>query len=250
MYKYRAGFFDYINAGSLESAGVLVPFLCQHLEIESVLDLGCGQGAWLKVWGDNGVRDITGIDGPYVDQDELLIEARSFQAGDLTKPIRLERKFDVVQCLEVAEHIPPDASATLVENLTRHGSVLLFSAATPGQGGEHHINERAPEFWRDLFLAENYVLLDFLRPHLSGRMEVESWYRYNTFLFVARDQLDALPALLRTTALADQAKIPRVEPLFYRLRCELLRFFPRQTVDGIARLKHFAVSRNRSHANR
>jgi hypothetical protein len=47
MYKYRAGLFDYINAGSPESAGVPIPFLCQHLEIESVLDLGCGQGVWL-----------------------------------------------------------------------------------------------------------------------------------------------------------------------------------------------------------
>ena len=250
MYKYRAGFFDYINTGALESAGALIPILREHLEIESVLDLGCGQGAWLKVWDENGVRDITGIDGPYVDRGALLIEPTRFRAGDLTSPIRLGRKFDMVQCLEVGEHIPPEASATLVENLVTHGSVLLFSAATPGQGGEHHINEQAPEFWRDLFKAHDYVLLDFLRPRLSGRTEVESWYRYNTFLFVARDRLEALPELLRSSALEDQASIPRVEPLFYRLRCELLRLFPQRTVDLIARLKHLAVSRARSHDNR
>ena len=250
MYKYRPGFFDYINSGSLESAGALIPILREHLEIESVLDLGCGQGAWLKVWDENGVPDITGIDGPYVDQETLLIEQTHFEAGDLTRPIRLGRKFDLVQCLEVAEHIPPEASATLVENLTSHGSVLLFSAATPGQGGEHHINEQTPEFWRNLFAAHEYVLLDFLRPRLTGRSEVESWYRYNTFLFVATDHLPALPDRVRASALADHAKIPRNEPLLYRIRCELLRLFPQRTVDAVARLKHFAAARTRGHAGR
>jgi SAM-dependent methyltransferase len=250
MYKYKAGFFDYINAGSLESAGALIPILCEHLEIASVLDLGCGQGAWLKVWDENGAGDITGIDGPYVDPGALLIDPARFQAGDLTRPIRLEREFDLVQCLEVAEHIPPEASATLVENLVRHGSLLLFSAATPGQGGEHHINEQSPDFWRDLFKSHGYVLLDFLRPRLAGLPEVESWYRYNTFLFVARDQLASLPALVRDSALEDQLRVPRVEPLSYRIRCELLRLLPRRTVDAVAHLKHLAIARSRSSVGR
>ncbi len=243
MYEYQPEFFDYVNPGALAAASVVVPILREHLDIQSLLDLGCGQGAWLKVWEEHGVQDVVGIDGPYVDQNALLIERTRFREGNLASRIRLDRRFDLVQCLEVAEHLPPGASASLVGNLVAHGSVLLFSAATPGQGGEHHINERPPGFWRDLFLAHGYVLLDFLRPRLAGRREVEPWYRYNTFLFVERNHLPGLPSLLRASMLADQAVIPRVEPLAYRIRCEFLRLLPQPTVDAMARFKHFAVAR-------
>jgi SAM-dependent methyltransferase len=248
MYEYESGFFDYVNVGSLRSASALVPILSESLTIGSVLDLGCGQGAWLKVWKDDGVGDVMGVDGPYVDPENLLFGREQFRALDLSVKIRLDREFDLVQCLEVAEHLPPESSETLVDNLVAHGSLLLFSAAPPGQGGEHHVNERPHDFWRDLFLARGYVLLDFLRPRLAGRSDVEAWYRYNTFLFVSRQRLDSLPEALRVTALDDQAEIPRVEPIAYRLRCELIRRLPQRSVDAMARLKHYAVSKTRGSA--
>jgi hypothetical protein len=34
--------------------------------------------------------------------------------------------------------------------------MVLFSAAPPGQGGEHHVNERTYEFWRGLFARHGY----------------------------------------------------------------------------------------------
>ena len=50
----------------------------------------------------------------------------------------------------MAEHLSPEAGAGLVASLARHGDVLLFSAASPGRGGEFHVNERSPEYWRSL----------------------------------------------------------------------------------------------------
>ena len=82
----------------------------------------------------------------------------------------------------------------------------------------------------------------------SSRSEVEAWYRYNTFLFVSRQRLDSLPETLRATALDDEAKIPRVEPIAYRLRCELIRRLPQRSVDAMARFKHYAVSKARGSA--
>ena len=43
------------------------------------------------------------------------------------------------------------SAAGFVDNLVRHGDVILFSAAVPHQGGEHHVNEQPPEYWRELF---------------------------------------------------------------------------------------------------
>ena len=46
--SYDKAFFDYLNTGSLRSAEVIVPILKEYLASESILDVGCGQGAWLS----------------------------------------------------------------------------------------------------------------------------------------------------------------------------------------------------------
>jgi len=241
IYAYGSPFFDHVTHTALRAARTLVPLLQAHLQVESVLDVGCGQGAWLKVWMAHGVRDVVGLDGPYVDPTNLVIPSDRFRATDLAAPIDVARRFDLVQCLEVAEHLPRTASGTLVQTLVRHGSLLLFSAGPPGQGGEHHINERPPEFWRGLFAAHGYVLADFVRPLLASRTEVERWYRYNAFLFVERARLASLPEAVRASVLPDGAPIPQVEPLAYRLRRSVLRRLPDVAVNALARLKHALV---------
>ena len=131
--RYNQRFFDYVSAGALRSAKGLLPLLAD-MEIKSVLDVGCGQGAWLSVWREFGVGDITGIDGNYVDVDRLKIPKEHFVVGDLRESFDLGRHFDLVQCLEVAEHLPAISARSLVASLTRHANLVLFSAAAKGQG--------------------------------------------------------------------------------------------------------------------
>jgi hypothetical protein len=59
---------------------------------------------------------------------------------DLERPFQLKRKFDLVVSLEVAEHRPAHCAEDFVSTLTGLGSVVLFSAAAPHQGGEHHVD--------------------------------------------------------------------------------------------------------------
>ena len=131
------------------------------MPIKSVLDLGCGQGVWLASWVRLGAKDVQGIDGPYVDQERLHIPKERFQGRDLARPVDLGRHFDLVQSLEVAEHLPQSAAEQFVDSLVRHGPLVLFSAATPGQGGENHINEQPWEYWREKFAARGYEVFDF-----------------------------------------------------------------------------------------
>jgi hypothetical protein len=77
-----------------------------------------------------------------VETARLAMPAKHFAAFDLSRPFRLGRRFDLVQSLEVAEHIPPAQTEIFVDNLAAHGDVILFSAAVPGQGGEFHVNEQ------------------------------------------------------------------------------------------------------------
>ena len=142
--SYDQRFFDWVNFTGARSARQVIPLLIEHIRPTSVLDVGCGQGAWLAVWRELGVTDVTGVDGDYLVQDDLLIPRNDFLARDLTERFSLDRHFDLVQSLEVAEHLRPEASATFVDSLCAHGDIVAFSAAQPGQGGEGHINEPAP----------------------------------------------------------------------------------------------------------
>jgi hypothetical protein len=90
----------------------------------------------------------------------------------------------------VAEHIRESASEIFVESITRHTrAYVLFSAAPPGQGGEHHINEQPEEFWRKKFEERGFVTVDAVRPSIATDKKIPYWYRYNSLLFVRRDRL-------------------------------------------------------------
>ncbi len=190
------------------------------------------------MYRSNGVTDIVGIDGDYVEPETLLIPEDRFKAVDICLPFHLNRRFDLVQCLEVAEHVPPDASRALIDNLTAHGHHVLFSAAVPGQGGENHLNEHTYEFWRQIFAERGYAPIDFIRPLLQQRPDVAYWYRYNVLLYVHESAMENLPAPLLQARVPTGTTIPDVSPLAFRLRKVILRFTPRAVVSRLAVLRH------------
>lgn len=187
--------FDWLDETSPESAEVVVPMVIDLVGPESVVDIGCGRGAWLSAFRRCGVYDVVGLDGDYVDRDGLAIPSDCFQAADLSQPIRLGRSFDLAVCLEVAEHLPASASANLVGALTTAAPVVLFSAAIPGQGGVGHVNEQWPDYWRSLFEQKGYVALDILRPQLWDDPRVAFRYRQNSFLYASVEHVGEHPDL-------------------------------------------------------
>lgn len=235
---YDDAFYEYQREGALRSARLLLPLIHQVLSVESVLDIGCGAGAWVRAHQELGVDEVLGVDGSYLDPSLLVIDRARFRPSDITKPLDLGRGYDLVQCLEVAEHVPAAAGPILIDNLVRHGGHILFSAAVPGQGGKDHINERPLSYWRDLFAARGYRAFDYLRPRIAEQLEVEWWYRYNTLLYVHEDAVDRLPAEVRRAELASGAPVPDVSPLPMRVRKLVLRALPAATVSHLAAMKH------------
>ena len=114
MPTYDNKFFKYVNSGAIDSAKEILPMLLKAIPIKSVLDVGCGQGAWLSVWKKLGVTDISGIDGGYVERNNLLIDQEDFNSYDLSNGFNLNRRFDLVQSLEVAEHLPESSAKGFV----------------------------------------------------------------------------------------------------------------------------------------
>ncbi|MBV8590524.1 MAG: methyltransferase domain-containing protein [Acetobacteraceae bacterium] len=237
-HAYDDGFFDYIERGSRRSAQHIVAILRHDLAVSSVLDVGCGRGVWVEEWRRNGVLDAIGVDGDYVNPDRLIIPKENFIVRKLAQKFSLGRRFDVVQSLEVAEHIPGTSADCFIDSLVGHGPVILFSAAVPGQGGEFHVNEQPYEYWRKKFADHHFDIFDFLRPNIIGNRAIEPWYRYNTFLFVQQSAVDRLPEAIRKTRLQPNQPVAELAPLPWRLRNFTLRQLPQPVVQRIARLKH------------
>lgn len=192
---YDGHFFDGIEEGSIRSARVVLPIVFDLVAPRSVIDVGCGRGAWLSVAMELGIADVRGWDGDYVQRDNLLIPRDRFEVADLSRPLKITGTYDLALCLEVAEHLPKRISRALVESLTSVAPVVLFSAAIPGQGGNHHINEQFPEFWWRLFDERGYVALDVVRPRIAWDARAEPWYAQNMLLYVDRKRYECNPAL-------------------------------------------------------
>lgn len=166
------------------SAAVVLPLILTHVQVESLLDVGCGIGTWMKVALELGVQEVVGVDGSDSSKAHLIVARQHYQQMDLTAPLQLHRRFDLAICLEVGEHLPATKADVLVQSLVAHADLILFSAAIPGQEGEGHVNEQWATYWQQKFIAHGYYFSDVLRPLLWSNPEVDVWYKQNCVLVV------------------------------------------------------------------
>jgi SAM-dependent methyltransferase len=217
---YSSDFFKSIHDGSSASARAVVPLVVGLIRPNSVLDVGCGGGDWLSVfYHDCRIRDVMGVDGYYADAAAWPLPPGTFRHHDLQTPLDLNRRFDLVISLEVAEHIPFEHAETFVESLTRHGDAILFSAAIPGQGGTHHVNEQFPEYWAAVFREKGFSVVDVLRPAIWTNKRVNWWYRQNILLFMNDAVLEKNLDLRRAASEDGELPLTRIHPaMFFRRR--------------------------------
>jgi hypothetical protein len=172
----------------------IIPIILELTKPSSVIDIGCGIGTWLKVFDEYGIMDYVGVDGEFVDRDLLKIGADKFYPQDLREKWSLNRKFDLVVSLEVAEHLSEDVADLFVSVLVSHGDNILFSAAIPGQGGQNHLNEQWPVYWQKKFEQYGFFCHDIVRPLIWNNSKIDWWYRQN-MIFVSKNpsNKDILP---------------------------------------------------------
>jgi hypothetical protein len=207
-----------------DSAAVVAPLLYELLRPESLIDVGCGAGAWAAAFSGLGA-EVMGIDDG-IDESRLLIPADRFVPHDLTTPVALRGGFDVALCLEVGEHLPERAAAILVASLTGLAPVVAFSAAIPGQRGIDHVNEQWPAYWEHLFATHGYRPLDLVRPRIWRDERVEPWYRQNLLVYASPD---AYPELERL-AVPYGAAEPLVHPAIFEAQQVLHRLEVQQAL--------------------
>jgi SAM-dependent methyltransferase len=179
---YRPSFFQRQNSTSARSASRIVPFVADLIAPKSVLDVGCGSGAWSRAFLENDVPSLSAIDGDYA-RSSLLIDDAYFTSINLATFDGNFGAFDLVVCVEVAEHLDADRAASFVQLLCKHSPAVLFSAAPPGQGGTHHVNEQPLSYWVEHFAQCGYRLFDIIRPAFWHDETVQWWHRQNMVIF-------------------------------------------------------------------
>lgn len=209
---YDRRFFGQMDQLSPDGADDLARRVLDLVPARSVIDVGCGTGAWLATFLALGVEEVLGVDGPWVPTSMLKIRPEQFRAHDLEAPLDLDRRYDLALSMEVAEHLPAEDAPRLVALLAEAAPAVLFSAAIPGQGGTSHVNEQWPDHWAALFARHRYVAIDALRPALWADDRLPSYLRQNVLLFVERDVVAASPALATARAATDDRRLSMVHP--------------------------------------
>lgn len=125
----------------------------ERFEPETVLDLGCGIGHFLKPFHENGTY-VYGVDGSQYAIETAVVPGEHLEVHDLREPYEAEREFDVVLCIEVLEHLPEESADTIVKTIASAGRTAVVSSAPPGQGGSYHLNEQPADYWIDKFQRE------------------------------------------------------------------------------------------------
>jgi 2-polyprenyl-3-methyl-5-hydroxy-6-metoxy-1,4-benzoquinol methylase len=183
---YDKKFFDNTLKFEAESAQAFVSILIKHFAPKSVIDIGCGIGIYLAEFKKNNIK-ILGYDGSPAAINGSLVD-KKIKLYDLCKPLKLKRKFDLCLCLEVAEHLKKNYAKILVNSLSDLSSIIIFTAATPGQGPKSigHINEQPHKYWQKLFEEKNFKLNKKLTEKIRKEMinkKVVWWITKNLMIY-------------------------------------------------------------------
>ncbi len=228
---YDKSFYEEQSLGSRNSAKEVIPFLLNHFNIKSVVDLGCGLGTWLSIFEQHGITDIAGYDGDYVPREYLQIPQEAFHPVDLSTEIEFGRRYDLSMSLEVAEHISPLKAREFVGKLTSLSDIVMFSSAFPYQGGTGHVNENYPEYWALIFKEFGYTPIDIIRDNFWYNGMVCPWYRQNILIFIKEEvRAEKYPAI----PTAVDKILTRIHPEMYLWCCvrpDKTQFAPHQFED-------------------
>jgi SAM-dependent methyltransferase len=222
---YNTQFFNDLTSSAISSANEIVPIIIKLLNPTSVIDVGCGNGAWLSVWEKLGVSDILGVDGNYISRNQLMIKEEQFLPQDLEYGIYLNRCFDLVTCLEVAEHLKKESANNFIESLCGLGRIIIFSAAIPGQEGRNHINEQYPSYWRKLFKQNNFLAIDCIRSKIWTNDKVSWWYRQNLMIYIHQDNVNVYDDLKSKEIVSNENMIDIVHPEYFNYKSSKVSFY-------------------------
>jgi hypothetical protein len=148
-------------------ADIICEGIINILDPKSVIDVGCAIGDLIKGFDKLG-RVCYGIEGAKTVIPYLVVDKEKVYIEDLRLPLSIKDFFDLVLCIEVAEHIEPEHSNQFVDNLINLSDRILMTAATPGQGGHYHVNCKPFEYWINKFAHKGFIYVPSIVEQIQG----------------------------------------------------------------------------------
>lgn len=119
-----------------------------------VLDAGCAIGLLVETLRDRGV-DASGIDLSTWAIEHATEAAKPYvREGSIVEPF--DGRYDLIVCIEVLEHMPPEEAEKAIANFARHTDDVLFSSTPFDYKEPTHVNVRMPEDWAEAFARHGF----------------------------------------------------------------------------------------------
>jgi 2-polyprenyl-3-methyl-5-hydroxy-6-metoxy-1,4-benzoquinol methylase len=148
----------------------------------SLADIGCGNGAYCKLFKEYGTPIVHGYEG--TPEASSLGYYSQIDIVDLTNNLNLNLKYNTVICLEVGEHIPSQYEAIFLKNLVSFiGKNLIISWADKDQySASGHVNPRSEEYVKELFTSKGAYFNEIDTRNLR-RCAGFDWFKKNILIF-------------------------------------------------------------------
>lgn len=218
--------------------------IVRELRPASVLDAGCAMGFLVEALRERGV-DASGVDVSEFAISKVDDSVREHcSVASLTEP--LPRRYDLIVCIEVLEHIPAAEAGAAIANICAATDRLLLSSTPDDYGEATHLNVQPPEAWSEALAREGFVReverdASFATPWAAIYTRTEESLpevvrRYDRSWSRQRREADQL----RDSLLAAQGRLAELEDQPGETRPELLREVDRQRQE-ILRLRDLLV---------
>jgi len=163
---------------------------------EKIIDIGCANGYLLEYFYKKGIRELAGLEGAEAafKYMPLEIKEKAFKV-DLSKDVKVltDKKFYLVNCTEVGEHIPAKYEDIFLKNIERFvEKYLVLSWANTwedwlGFDKQKHVNPRSKRYiknkFKNLRLNYNKVLTNSLIKSLKKKQNVFDHWARNVMVF-------------------------------------------------------------------
>ncbi|PIS01997.1 MAG: hypothetical protein COT85_07595 [Chlamydiae bacterium CG10_big_fil_rev_8_21_14_0_10_42_34] len=154
------------------------------------LDVGCGNGFYVKNAHNRGLNGVYGCDGNPTTKDL----GKNFDVVELHEPNCFAHAqdlksgtYDLVTSFEVAEHIPTLYTETFLNNLAskvKENGTLVLSWARKGQGGLGHVNEQDAQYVIDKMESRGFELhVEDSRSLRRCTSPNTPWFFHTLFVF-------------------------------------------------------------------
>lgn len=184
---YGRDFHKSIEDDEQPQAAKLAEIIQKYYNPSTFIDFGASSGLYLREIKER-MPLIESFGYEFAEEAVEHALCNDIILADLTVPLTRQKKENTVGiCLEVLEHISEDSWETVLCNISNLCDVILFSAASPGQGGVGHINCRWKIDWIRRFNKLGWVVdLDMSRNVIR---EMEStrhmgWFLNNVIVFI------------------------------------------------------------------